>query len=52
MDPLARFCHNPHCTARGHHGLGNIHVHGRKEQGNVLLPQGDVTPRERTAYER
>jgi transposase-like protein len=32
MDPLARFCHNPDCPARGRSGLGNIRVHSRKEQ--------------------
>src|SRR3954449_1206179 len=32
MDPLAQFCHNPHCPARGQLGLGNIRVHSRKER--------------------
>src|SRR4051794_10123497 len=32
MDPQTQFCHNPDCTARGQLGLGNIRVHGRKEQ--------------------
>src|SRR5512135_246284 len=31
MDPLAQFCHNPDCAARGQLGLGNISVHSRKE---------------------
>ena len=32
MDPLAQFCHNPDCTARGQLALGNINVHSRKER--------------------
>lgn len=32
MDPLAQFCHNLDCPARGQSGLGNIRVHSRKEQ--------------------
>ena len=32
MDPLARFCHNPDCPARGQLGLGNVRVHSRKER--------------------
>ena len=32
MDPLAQFCHNPDCTARGQLGLGNISIHSRKER--------------------
>src|SRR4051794_22561563 len=32
MDPLAQFCHNPDCPARGQLGLGNIRVHSRKER--------------------
>jgi transposase-like protein len=32
MDPLGQFCHNLDCTARGQLGLGNIHVHSRKER--------------------
>ena len=32
MDPQARFCHNPDCSARGQRGLGNIRVHSRKER--------------------
>jgi transposase-like protein len=32
MDPLAQFCHDPDCTARGQLGLGNIHIHSRKER--------------------
>ena len=32
MDPLARFCHNPDCPARGQSGLSNIRVHSRKER--------------------
>src|SRR5437763_7866412 len=32
MDPQSQFCHNPDCTARGQLGLGNFHVHGRKDR--------------------
>src|SRR5512144_2043188 len=32
IDPLAQFCHNPDCTARGQLALGNINVHSRKER--------------------
>ena len=32
MDPLAQFCHNPDCPARGQPGLGNIRVHSRTER--------------------
>ncbi len=32
MDPLARFCHNPSCPARGQLGSGNIRIHSRKER--------------------
>jgi hypothetical protein len=32
MDPLGQFCHNLDCTARGQIGLGNFHVHSRKER--------------------
>jgi transposase-like protein len=32
MDPPAQFCHHPDCPARGQRGLGNIHVHSRKER--------------------
>jgi transposase-like protein len=32
MDPLAQFCHNPDCPARGQVGLGNIRVHSQKER--------------------
>src|SRR3954454_10948363 len=31
MDPLAQFCHNPDCPARGQLGSGNIRIHSRKE---------------------
>jgi transposase-like protein len=31
MDPLAQFCHNPDCPARGQVRRGNIRVHSRKE---------------------
>src|SRR3954451_15083490 len=32
MDPLAQFCHNPDCPARGRLGSGNIRIHSRKER--------------------
>src|SRR3954466_7407730 len=32
MDPLAQFCHNPDCPARGQRGSGNIRIHSRKER--------------------
>ena len=32
MDPQDQFCHNPNCSDRGQRGLGNIHIHSRKEQ--------------------
>src|SRR3954471_19566498 len=32
MDPLAQFCHNPDCPARGQLGSGNIRIHSRKER--------------------
>ena len=32
MDPLAQFCHNPDCPARGRLGIGNIRVHSRTER--------------------
>src|SRR4051794_9120235 len=32
MDPLAQFCHNPDCPARGQPGSGNIRIHSRKER--------------------
>src|SRR4051794_28576417 len=32
MDPLAQFCHNPECPARGQLGSGNIRIHSRKER--------------------
>jgi transposase-like protein len=32
MDPLARFCHNPDCPARGQSGRDNIRVPSRKER--------------------
>ena len=32
MDPHDQFCHNPDCSDRGQSGLGNIHIHSRKEQ--------------------
>jgi transposase-like protein len=32
MDPLAQFCHNPDCPARGQLGLGNIRVHSQKQR--------------------
>src|SRR5437660_3389714 len=32
MDPQSQFCHHPDCTARSQLGLGNIHVHSRKER--------------------
>lgn len=31
MDPLAQFCHDPDCPARGRRGSGNIRIHRRKE---------------------
>ena len=32
MDPIATFCPNEHCPARGQTGRGNIGIHSRKEQ--------------------
>lgn len=32
MDPLAQFCHDPDCPARGQRGLGNIRVHSRRHR--------------------
>jgi len=32
MNPLAQFCHNPDCLARGQLGRGNIRVHSQKER--------------------
>ncbi len=32
MDPLAQFCRNPDCPARGQLGSGNIRIHRRKER--------------------
>jgi transposase-like protein len=32
MDPLAQFCHNPECPARGQLGSGNIRIPSRKER--------------------
>src|SRR5436305_8275656 len=32
MDPQSQFSHNLDCPARGQLGLGNIHVHSRKER--------------------
>src|SRR3954452_12487802 len=40
MDPQSQSCHNPDCTARGQLGLGNIRVHGRKEQRSRCTPCG------------
>jgi len=42
MDPLAQFCHNPDCTARGQLGLGNIRVHSRKERRYRCLTCGQT----------
>jgi transposase-like protein len=32
MDPQAKFCHNPDCTARDQLGLGNISVHSQRDR--------------------
>src|SRR4051794_9934188 len=32
MDPLARFCHNLACPARGRTRVGNIRIHSRAER--------------------
>src|SRR3954467_8173202 len=32
MDPLAQFCHNPDCPARGQLGSCNIRIHSRKQR--------------------
>ncbi|MGZ6825103.1 MAG: transposase, partial [Blastococcus sp.] len=40
MDPLAPFCHDPDCTARGKLGLGNIRVQSRTENRYRCTPCG------------
>ena len=32
MDPHNQFCQNPHCSARGRRGEGNVRIFSRKEQ--------------------
>src|SRR4051812_15222897 len=52
MDPLAQFCHNPDCPARGLSGLGNVRVHSRKERRFRCTPCGRtfVAPRDTPFY--
>src|SRR3954471_1062451 len=40
MDPLAQFCHNPDCPARGQPGSGNIRIHSRKERRHLCSTCG------------